>query len=280
MKTSAVVRQRRHTLYFLNEIRSSSPVFIDTEVDMTAVERHRRAERERGQHFSRVAYVVHAGARALAAHPDANVGLRGRMMPRVARYPMVNVKLTMDKTIGGQRAVLATVIPDADTAELAAVQQQIDHFRQGDPDSMPEWSTLRLLHKMPWPIAWFLFSQNVRSLRRRPGLFGTLAITSLGHRPVDGFQSVGGTAVTLGVGRVAERPVVRDGQIVAASVMRLSLAFDHRAIDGGEAADLLADIKAGLEGLSLPPAGSDARDVTASGGEAAAAALARTETSA
>ena len=93
-------------------------------------------------------------------------------------------------------------------------------------------------------------------------MFGTLAITSLGHRPVDGFQSVGGTPVTLGVGRVMERPVVRDGQIVIGRIMRLSLAFDHRAFDGGEAADLLADIKTNLETLSLPL--PDAASATAS----------------
>lgn len=252
MKKSPVARQRRHTLYFLNEIKTTSPVFIDTEIDMAAVERHRTASKELGTHFSRVAYVVYAASRAMAAHPEANVGLRGRMMPRVAKYPMVNVKLTMDKTIGGHRAVLATVIENAETAELTTVQDQIDHFRAGDPDTMPEWSTLRLLHKAPWPLAWLLFSQNTRSLKQRPELFGTLAITSLGHRPVDGFQSVGGTPVTLGVGRVMERPVVRDGQIVIGKIMRLSLAFDHRAFDGGEAADLLADIKTNLETLSLP----------------------------
>lgn len=291
MKKSPVARQRRHTLYFLNEIKTTSPVFIDTEIDMAAVERHRTASKELGTHFSRVAYVVYAASRALAAHPEANVGLRGRMMPRVAKYPMVNVKLTMDKTIGGHRAVLATVIPNAETAELRAVQDQIDHFRAGDPDTMPEWSTLRLLHKAPWPLAWLLFSQNTRSLKQRPELFGTLAVTSLGHRPVDGFQSVGGTPVTLGVGRVMERPVVRDGQIVIGTIMRLSLAFDHRAFDGGEAADLLADIKTNLETISLPlpeaapaaqalEAAADAADAETENADTTASLLTPTQTSA
>jgi pyruvate/2-oxoglutarate dehydrogenase complex dihydrolipoamide acyltransferase (E2) component len=258
MKTAAIPRQRRHTLYFLKEIRVFSPVFIDTEIDMSSVQRHRRAEREGGQHVSLVAYVVYAAARGLAAHPEANVALRGRLMPRVIRSQGVNAKLTMDKTIGGQRAVLATVIPNADTAGLATVQQQIDHFRKGDPDRMPEWSAARLLHRMPWPLGRVVFRLAVRL---RPLLPGTLAITSLGHRPVDGFQSVGGTTVTLGVGRVLERPVARDGQVIIAPVMRLSLAFDHRAIDGAEAADLLADIKAGLEDFaSGPTSPADARD--------------------
>jgi pyruvate/2-oxoglutarate dehydrogenase complex dihydrolipoamide acyltransferase (E2) component len=263
MKTFAFPRQRRHTLYFLDEIRSISPVFIDTEIDMSSVQEHRRAEREGGQRISVVTYVVDAAARALTAHPQANVGLRGRLNPRVARYQVVNVKVTLDKTVGGQRVVLATVIPSADTAGLATIQRQIDHFKQGDPDRMPEFSAARLLHRLPWPIGRVAFSLVARSLRRRHVLLGTLAVTSLGHGPVDGFQSVGGTTVTLGVGRVLERPVARDGQVVVAPIMRLSLAFDHRAIDGAEAADLLSDIKDGLENFAAGSASSiDARSDT------------------
>ncbi|MEU4746675.1 2-oxo acid dehydrogenase subunit E2, partial [Actinosynnema sp. NPDC023658] len=90
---------------------------------------------------------------------------------------------------------------------------------------------------------------GLRSLTRRPGLLGTFAVTSLGHRPVDGFHSVGGTTITLGLGRTADRPVVRDGVVAVAPVMRLNLAFDHRVVDGAEAADVLAEIRAGLQGF-------------------------------
>jgi len=269
MKTPRLARQRRHTLFFLDEIRSHSPVFIDTEIDMSTVQRHRREESELGRRISYVAYVVDAASRALAAHPEANVGLRGRLLPRVARYDVVNAKVTLDKTISGQRAVLGTVIPNADTVGLVKIQQQIDHYKQGDPDQMPEFAAVRLLHKLPWPVGRFAYSRRIRSLRHRHVLLGTLAVTSLGHRPVDGFQSVGGTTVTLGVGRILDRPVARGGQVVIAPVMRLSLAFDHRAIDGAEAADLLSDIKAGLEDFAAGPARSaaptesvDARGVT------------------
>jgi pyruvate/2-oxoglutarate dehydrogenase complex dihydrolipoamide acyltransferase (E2) component len=41
---------------------------------------------------------------------------------------------------------------------------------------------------------------------------------------------------------------VRDGALAVAPLMRLSLAFDHRVIDGAEAADVLTEIKDGLEG--------------------------------
>lgn len=60
---------------------------------------------------------------------------------------------------------------------------------------------------------------------------------------------MGGTTTTFGVGRVLERPVVREGRIVVAPVLRLSLAFDHRVIDGAEAADVLTEVKKALESV-------------------------------
>jgi pyruvate/2-oxoglutarate dehydrogenase complex dihydrolipoamide acyltransferase (E2) component len=64
---------------------------------------------------------------------------------------------------------------------------------------------------------------------------------------VEAFRSVGGTTITLGLGATADRPAVRDGRVVVAPVLPLSLAFDHRVIDGAEAADVLAEIEEGLE---------------------------------
>ena len=47
----------------------------------------------------------------------------------------------------------------------------------------------------------------------------------------------------LGIGRIAEKPIVRDGEIVAAPVLALSLSFDHRMIDGATAQNALNHIK-------------------------------------
>jgi pyruvate dehydrogenase E2 component (dihydrolipoamide acetyltransferase) len=51
----------------------------------------------------------------------------------------------------------------------------------------------------------------------------------------------------LSVGRVAERPVVRDGQVVAAPVGYVALTFDHRVVDGARAAAFGLDVIARLE---------------------------------
>jgi 2-oxoisovalerate dehydrogenase E2 component (dihydrolipoyl transacylase) len=51
----------------------------------------------------------------------------------------------------------------------------------------------------------------------------------------------------LGAGRIGTKPVVRDGQVVPARVLPLSLTFDHRAVTGGDAAQFLAAVIRALE---------------------------------
>ncbi|MGW2113052.1 2-oxo acid dehydrogenase subunit E2 [Streptomyces sp. NPDC001948] len=247
-----VAAQRRHTLYFLDQVRSFAPVHLDTEVDMTAVLAHRAQAAEQGKRYSHTSYVLHTAARVLAAHPDANAAVTGGLRPRITRYPTTVGKLTLDRTLDGHRIVLAAILPGLDTAELDDIQAKVDHYRDGDPHTMPEFAAVRALHRAPWPAALWRFKRAARNLAARPFITGTFAVTSLGHRPVDGFHSMGGTTVTLGVGRVADRPVARAGNVTVAPVMRLNLSFDHRVIDGAEAADVLTEIKTGLENFRTP----------------------------
>jgi pyruvate dehydrogenase E2 component (dihydrolipoyllysine-residue acetyltransferase) len=63
----------------------------------------------------------------------------------------------------------------------------------------------------------------------------------------------------LSIGRIAERPVVRDGAIVAAPVGYLSLTFDHRVVDGARAAEFgLAVVRRLEAGEGGPGAGAEA----------------------
>ncbi|SDN54141.1 pyruvate dehydrogenase E2 component (dihydrolipoamide acetyltransferase) [Paenibacillus sp. yr247] len=74
---------------------------------------------------------------------------------------------------------------------------------------------------------------------------GTISITNIGSvggmffTPVINFPEV----AILGAGRITEKPIVKNGQIVAASVMALSLSFDHRIVDGATAQSFLNYIK-------------------------------------
>jgi pyruvate/2-oxoglutarate dehydrogenase complex dihydrolipoamide acyltransferase (E2) component len=231
-------------LYFLGELGRCAPVFLDTEIDMSEVYEHRAEARARGRRYSVVSYVLYAATRALLVHPEANVAIQGR---RVARFDAVHGKLALDKTVGGHRVVVSAVLRDLQSADLDAVQGQVDRYRAASPETDPAFAAMRLLHRLPRAVGRFVFRLGVRPLSRRADVMGSFAVSSLGHRPVDGFHSLGGTTITLGVGQVAERPVVRDGKLSIAPTMRLTMAFDHRAVDGALAADLLADIARELQ---------------------------------
>ncbi|MFI0479609.1 2-oxo acid dehydrogenase subunit E2 [Actinomadura sp. 9N215] len=239
--------QRRHTLFFLDQIRDFSPVFLGTEVDATAIGASRDAARRDGRRLSVVAHVVHAAAGVLRKHPLANAAIQGRLDPTVATFDTVSAKVTLDRTLDGHRVVLATVIPELEDASLADVQEHLDRATAADPDTAPEFAGIRALGLAPWRAALERFREAAAQLHNRPAVTGTFSVTSLGHRAVDGFHSVGGTTITLGVGRILDRPVARDGAVAIAPVMRLSLAFDHRVVDGAEAADVLTEIKDALE---------------------------------
>ncbi|MFE3947034.1 2-oxo acid dehydrogenase subunit E2 [Streptomyces sp. NPDC059118] len=244
-------RRRRHTLYFLEYAARQRLVHLDTEVDMTRIQHHRAEARESGGRFSVVAYLLHATGRVLDRHPEANAvlapgwpGLRG---PRTVRFTGVTAKLALDRTVDGERTVLSALLPGLESAHLAAIQERIDRYRDPAAADLPEFRGVRTLGRLPVPLGRTAFAAALRDPRRRPTVLGTVAVSSLGHRPVDGFHAGGGTAVTLNAGQVLDRPVVRDGRIVAAPLMRLGLTFDHRVIDGAAAADVLADLKQTME---------------------------------
>ena len=78
---------------------------------------------------------------------------------------------------------------------------------------------------------------------------GTFTITNLGRYGVDVFTPIINPPQTaiLGVGRVAEKPMVVEGQMVIRPMMQLSLTFDHRVVDGAPAAQFLQKVKQNLE---------------------------------
>ena len=81
----------------------------------------------------------------------------------------------------------------------------------------------------------------------------TITLTSLG--------ALGGIVTTpvinhpevaiVGVNRIVERPVMRDGAVVARQMMNLSSSFDHRVVDGLHAAEFVQALRAALESPAL-----------------------------
>lgn len=70
------------------------------------------------------------------------------------------------------------------------------------------------------------------------GMFGITEFTSIINQP---------NSAILSVGAIVEKPVVRNGQIVVGNTMKLSLACDHRTIDGATGAQFLQTLKLYLE---------------------------------
>lgn len=80
---------------------------------------------------------------------------------------------------------------------------------------------------------------------------GTFTITNLGNFGVDAFTPIltPGQAGILGVGRIIEKPVVVNHQVVIRSMLGISLSFDHRIVDGAPAGEFL---KALMDTLKTP----------------------------
>src|SRR4029077_4471043 len=70
------------------------------------------------------------------------------------------------------------------------------------------------------------------------GVFGSLLSTPIINPP---------QSAVLGMHRIEERPVVKDGQIVARPMMYLALSYDHRLVDGKEAVTFLMQIREAIE---------------------------------
>ena len=78
---------------------------------------------------------------------------------------------------------------------------------------------------------------------------GTFTISNLGFADIDYFTPIlrPPESGILGVGRIVEKPVVKDGQVLPEATIGLSLTFDHRIIDGAPAARFLKTVKDILE---------------------------------
>ncbi|MBE3590724.1 MAG: 2-oxo acid dehydrogenase subunit E2 [Firmicutes bacterium] len=199
----------------------AAPQFsLTRDVDMTAVLELRRIlapsfAASRGVKLSPVDFLIQAAARALAAHPDLNATFTDEGL---VHHDTVDVGLATATEDGG---LLVPVVRGADRltlVEIAARRQElVELARRGRlaPDAVG----------------------------------GTFTISNLGPFDVDRFHAIvqpGETAI-LAVGRIQERPAVREGQLCVRPLLTITLTVDHRAADGAAAARFLQDLVARLE---------------------------------
>jgi len=159
--------------------------------------------------------VVKAVARALRDHPRLNSRLVDGEI-REARAINVGVAVALEE------GLIVPVVRDADAKGLGDVSEAV----RGLADRA---------------------RRNALSPEDVGG--GTFTVTNLGPQGVEIFTPIINwpECAILGVGRIAERAVVREGRVEARPTMWLSLVFDHRVVDGAPAALFLARVKELLE---------------------------------
>jgi pyruvate dehydrogenase E2 component (dihydrolipoamide acetyltransferase) len=160
-------------------------------------------------------FVIHAVAQALRDVPAVNVSFLGAA---IRRYQQVHVAVAVAVAEG-----LATpVIADADSKGVVQIARE-----------MRELAT----------------QARAGTLPAGASSGGTFSVSNLGAHGVREFTAVINPpqAAILAVGMAESRPLVRPGQIVAATMMTVTLSCDHRAIDGALAASWLAAFKGRLE---------------------------------
>lgn len=234
---------RRHTVHFLTVMTGRPLVHLGTEADVTGL-----VDLDGGSGPSVTAHVVRAVAAVVARYPDARTTFHSFPFPLLSRPRDAAVKVAFDIEVDGVRTVQSDVLTRADRRTASEIHEWTratrDRMRAGE---------LRtgVLSFVPTPLGRALFSAATTAPLRHRAM-GSVAVTSLAHRPIGAFFSDGGTTVTVGVGRHEKRPTVHDNKIEVRDILPLSLSFDHRVIDGGVAADIAGDLTRELEQTGRP----------------------------
>jgi 2-oxoisovalerate dehydrogenase E2 component (dihydrolipoyl transacylase) len=214
--------------HMTRSVRTSPHVTTIHEVDMTAVVRHREAEKEvlaaRGIRLTYTAYFVAAVAAALNMQPKVNSRFTEEGI-------VLNRRVHIGVAVSVPDGLLVPVIRDADERNLAglarAVSDVAERARQGrlSPEELRDGTFTITNHSMG----------------------GSLLATPIINQPQAGI---------LGIGAIVKRPVVRsshsllpsaDDAIVIRPMCYLSFSFDHRILDGAEADEFVTNVKNVLE---------------------------------
>lgn len=145
------------------------------------------------------------------------------------RFPLLRAREST--TDGGIHISFAVALPDG---VLMPVIRRCDSLSVAEI----ERETTRLIEK-----------SRLGRLSSEEMCGGCFSVSNLGMYGVDEFSALimpGQTAI-LAVGAVSQRPLVRNGGLVAAATVRVTLSSDHRTVDGAYAARFLADLRAILE---------------------------------
>jgi 2-oxoglutarate dehydrogenase E2 component (dihydrolipoamide succinyltransferase) len=190
------------------------------DVDMSAVMKLRSEykelfEKRHGVKLGFMGFFVKACLQALKEIPAVNAEIDGNEMV-YKNYYHIGV------AVGTERGLVVPVVREADRMSLAEIEAQITDFGKRAREGKLGIEDM----------------QGGTFTITNGGVYGSLMSTPILNAPQSGI---------LGMHRIEERAVVRNGQVVARPMMYLALSYDHRIVDGKEAVAFLVRVKECLE---------------------------------
>jgi pyruvate dehydrogenase E2 component (dihydrolipoamide acetyltransferase) len=159
--------------------------------------------------------VIKAVAAALRQHPDVNVSWLGDKMRK-------NHHIHIGVAVAVKDGLLVPVVRFADNKSLSHIAVEVKDLAQKAHD--------KKLQPSDWEGSTFTISNL--------GMFGIEEFTAIINPP---------DACILAVGGIKETAIVKNGQVVPGSVMKVTMSCDHRAVDGAVGSAFLKTLKGLLE---------------------------------
>jgi 2-oxoglutarate dehydrogenase E2 component (dihydrolipoamide succinyltransferase) len=200
--------------------RTAAMLTTFNEVDMTAVMelRERRKEdfkKAYGVSLGIASFFVKASVAALRAFPQLNAEIQGDEIVYKHYYDI-------GMAVGAEGGLVVPVLRDADRLSFPHIEQGIRDFAKRAADGT---LTLEDLKGGTFTIT-------------NGGVFGSLLSTPILNPPQVGI---------LGLHKIQERTMPRNGQVVIRPMMYVALSYDHRIVDGREAVQFLVMVKDFIE---------------------------------
>lgn len=201
----------------VNSKHTAPHVTLMDEIDVTKLVDHRKKFKEvaaaKGIKLTFLPYVVKALTSALKEFPVFNTSLDDATSEIIHKH-YYNIGIAADT----ERGLLVPVVKEADRKSVFTISNEINELAAKARDGKLAPNEMKGA------------SCTISNIGSAGGQWFT---------PVINHPEV----AILGIGRIAQKPIVRDGEIVAAPVLALSLSFDHRMIDGATAQNALNHIK-------------------------------------
>jgi 2-oxoglutarate dehydrogenase E2 component (dihydrolipoamide succinyltransferase) len=203
-------RRRRAAERLVLSRQTAADVTTILDVDVSEI-----AAARKGSGASYTAYVAWAAAQSLLEFPILNASLLGEEI-HVWKGVDLGVAVALD------HGLVVPVIRGAEAKTVEQISGEVDAAaaRARDGDVMPSELT----------GGTFTVTNS--------GSLGSLMFTPIINQP---------EVAILGMGKVADTPVVRDGEVVVRQVMYLCLSYDHRVVEGADAVRFLGAVKRRLE---------------------------------